>query len=94
MDLALKREYKRGKSIKAAVFRSRLEQKNPVTKCLVYFVCVLFSMAKSMLRMGSCVRFCCPNDHNISFLRTMCGEESRGVQIRGDTGTEHKADDE
>ena len=76
------------------MFRSRLEQKNPVTKCLVYFVCVLFSMAKSMLRMGSCVRFCFPNDHNISFLRTMFGEESRGVQIRGDTGTEHKADDE
>ena len=36
-----------------AVFRSRLEQKTPVTEYLVCCVCVLFSMAKSMLRMGS-----------------------------------------
>ena len=36
-----------------AVFRSRLEQKSPVTKCLVCFVCDLFPMSKSMLRMGS-----------------------------------------
>ena len=36
-----------------AVFRSRLEQKPPVTEYLVCCVCVLFSMAKSMLRMGS-----------------------------------------
>ena len=36
-----------------AVFRSRLEQKIPVTKYLVCCVCVLFSVAKSMLRMGS-----------------------------------------
>ena len=41
-----------------AVFRSRLEEKTPVTECLVCCVCVLFSMMKSMLRMGSCVRFC------------------------------------
>ena len=36
-----------------AVFRSRLEKKIPVTECLVCCVCVLFSMEKSMLRMGS-----------------------------------------
>ena len=36
-----------------AVFRSRIEQKTPVTEYLVFWVCVLFSMAKSMLRMGS-----------------------------------------
>ena len=36
-----------------AVFRSRLEQKSPVTECLVCCVCVLFSMKKSMVRMGS-----------------------------------------
>ena len=50
-----------------AEFRARFEQKTPVTECLVHRVCVLFSMGKSMLRMGSCVRFCC---HNILFLRT------------------------
>ena len=50
-----------------AVFRSRLEQKIPVTECLV--LC-FFSMAESVLRMGSCVRFCC---HNILF-RTLGGE--------------------
>ena len=33
-----------------AVFRSRLEQKSLVTKCLV---CDLFPISKSMLRMGS-----------------------------------------
>ena len=41
----------------STVFRSRLEQKTPVTEYLVCCVCVLFStaksMAKSMLRMGS-----------------------------------------
>ena len=36
-----------------AVFRSRLEQKIPVTECLV---CSIF-----MLRMGNCVLFCCHN---------------------------------
>ena len=36
-----------------AVFRSRLDQKSRVTKCLVCFVCDLFPMSKSMLRMGS-----------------------------------------
>ena len=46
----------------------RLEQKFPVTEYLVCYVCVLFSMAKSVLRMGSCVRFCC---HNILFLRAI-----------------------
>ena len=56
-----------------AVFRSRLEQKIPVTECLACCVCVLFSMAKSIIRMNSCVRFC---RHNILFLRTMCGEGS------------------
>ena len=40
-----------------AVFRSRLEQKTPVIERLVCYVCVLFSMAMSMLRMGSCVSF-------------------------------------
>ena len=40
-----------------AVFRTRLEQKTPVIECLVCYVCVLFSMAKSILRMGSCVSF-------------------------------------
>ena len=34
-----------------AVFRSRLEQKAPITECLICCLCVLFSMAKSMLRM-------------------------------------------
>ena len=29
-----------------AVFRSRLEQKTPVTECLVCRICVLFSMTK------------------------------------------------
>ena len=56
-----------------AVFRSRLGPKMPVTECLVCRVCVLFSIAKSTLRMGCCVRFCC---HNILFLRTMCSEGS------------------
>ena len=36
-----------------AVFRSRLEQKTPFTEYFVFCVCVLFSMAKSMLRMSS-----------------------------------------
>ena len=40
-----------------AVPRSRLEQKAPVTESLVCCVCVLFSMAKFMPRMGSCIRF-------------------------------------
>ena len=40
-----------------AVFRSRSEQKNPVIERLVCYACVLFSMAMSMLRMGSCVSF-------------------------------------
>ena len=53
-----------------AVFRSRLEQKILVTECLVFCVCVLFSVAKSVLRIGSCVRFGC---HNISF-RNLGGE--------------------
>ena len=34
-----------------AVSSSRLEQKTPVTECLVCCVCVLYSMAKSVLRM-------------------------------------------
>ena len=33
------------------MFRSKLEHKAPVTECLVCCVCVLFSMAKYMLRM-------------------------------------------
>ena len=36
------------------VFRSRLEQKTPLTEELVCCVSVLFSMAKSILRMGVC----------------------------------------
>ena len=47
-----------------AVFRSRLEQKIPATEYLVCCRCVLFSLANSMLKMGSCVRFCW---HNILF---------------------------
>ena len=52
-----------------ALFRSRLEKKIPVTESVVGCVCVLFSMAKSMLRMGSCVRFCCHSicDHPRGF---------------------------
>ena len=49
------------------------QQKMPVTECLACCVCVLLSTAKSIIRMNSCVRFCC---HNILFLRTMCGEGS------------------
>ena len=56
-----------------AVFRKRLEKDTSVSKFLVCCFCVLFSMAKSILRMGSCVRFC---RHNISFLCTKCGEGS------------------
>ena len=40
-----------------AVFRSRLEQKIPATEYLGCCFRVLFFLAKSMLRMGSCVRF-------------------------------------
>ena len=36
-----------------AMFRSRLEQKSPVTQCLVCCVCVLFSMKESMIRIDS-----------------------------------------
>ena len=36
-------------------------RKTPVTECFVCCVFVLFSTAKSMLRMGSCVRFCFHN---------------------------------
>ena len=53
-----------------AVFRSKLEQKIPFSECLVWLVRILFSMAKSMLRMGSCVRLCC---YKILFLCTTCG---------------------
>ena len=49
-----------------AVFRSRLEQKTFVTECFVCCVCALFSMAKSMSRMGSSVRFYC---HNMMIFR-------------------------
>ena len=41
-----------------AVFRSTLEQEIPVIECLVWHVCVSFSMAKSVLRTDSCVRLC------------------------------------
>ena len=34
-----------------AVSSSRLKQKTPATECLVCCVCVLYSMAKSVLRM-------------------------------------------
>ena len=43
------------------MFRSRLQQKIPLTEYLVCCVCVLFSKAKTMLRIGTCVRFCCYN---------------------------------
>ena len=49
-----------------AAFRSRLEQKTPVTECFVCCVCALFSMAKSMSRMGSSVRFCCHNIYSLA----------------------------
>ena len=60
-------------SFSPAVFRSRLEQKISATKCLVCCVFVLFSMAESIVRMGSYVRFCC---YNILSLHTICGEGS------------------
>ena len=59
-----------------AVFRSRLEQKTPVTECFVCCVCALFSMAKSMSRMGSSVRFCC---HNMKIFRWFLMIFRRGV---------------
>ena len=37
------------------------------TEFLACCVCVLFSMARSIIRMGSCVRFCC---HNSLFLNS------------------------
>ena len=58
-------------SFSPVMFRLRLEQNIPATKCLVCCVFVLFSNAKSSLRMVSCVRC-----HNILFLRTMRGEGS------------------
>ena len=48
-----------------AVFWSRLEQNTPVTEWLVNCLRVLFSTTKSMVIMGSCVRFCL---HNMSYL--------------------------
>ena len=54
-----------------AVFRSNSEQKSPVTECFVHCVCFLFSLAKFILTMGSCVFFC---SHNLSFFRTKCRE--------------------
>ena len=36
-------------------------KKIPLTEYLVCCVCVLFSKAKTMLRIGTCVRFCCYN---------------------------------
>ena len=48
-------------------------KKTPVTKRLVVAFGVLFSMAKSMLKMCSCVRFCC---HKVLFLRTKRGKGS------------------
>ena len=54
-----------------AVFRSSSEQKFPVTESFVRCVCFLFSLAKSILTMGSCVCFC---SHNLSFFRTKCRE--------------------
>ena len=39
-------------SFSPVVFRSRLQQKIPVTECLACCVCVLFSMAKSIIRMN------------------------------------------
>ena len=50
-----------------------VQDKIPIPKYLVCCVCVLFSLAKSMLRMGICVCFCC---HNILFHRTMRGKGS------------------
>ena len=41
------------------VFKSRLDQKNPVIQCLVCCFCVLFLMTKSMERMAIFVRSCC-----------------------------------
>ena len=41
-------------------------RKTPVTECFVCCVFVLFSMAKSMLRMGNCVRFCFHNIYSFA----------------------------
>ena len=60
-------------SFSPAVFRSRLEQKISATKCLVCCVFVLFSMAESIVRMASYVRFCC---YNILSLHTIYDEGS------------------
>ena len=48
-------------------------KKFPITECLVCCGCVLFSIEESMLRMGSCARFCCLN---ILFVPTMCRNSS------------------
>ena len=48
------------------------KKRTPVTECLVCCVCVL-------LRMGSCVRFCC---HNILFSHTKCGESAPLSEFR------------
>ena len=48
-----------------AVFRLRLEQKKlPLLNVCECCVCVMFSMAKSMFRIGSCTRVCCHNASN------------------------------
>ena len=38
----------------------KIEQKNLIIECLVFCFCVLFLIAKSMERMASFVRSCCP----------------------------------
>ena len=61
-----------------AVFRSNSEQKSPVAECFIHCVCFLFSLAKSILAMGSCVCFC---SHNLSFFRTKRRESFTDVVV-------------
>ena len=48
-------------------------KKLPLLNVCECCVCVMFSMAKSVFRIGSCTRVCC---HNILFLRAKCDKGS------------------
>ena len=48
----------------ACIVQVKNRTKTPVTECFVPSVCVLFPLAKSMQRMGTCVCFFC---HNVWF---------------------------
>ena len=59
-----------------AVFRSRLEQKFPVTEYLLCCVCVLFSMAKFMLRISNIWWHFIPSHYiSVSALEFRCCRE-------------------